>query len=270
MMIQMNVPKYLWSEAVMTVVYLINRMPSRILGMKSPAELLLGQREFKLPLRVFGCVCFVKDHRPSVGKLDPHAVKCIFVGYSSTQKGYKCWDPVGRKLFVSMDVTLREFEPYYTKKGDLEQFLEEFSSVNESDSRGGRMIVSIIVGITILRARLLEQFYHSILMMQVGQWLLLMRMKGMMLMTVKWWLLGQSHVPQIQVVRPMIRKKRPVTSNLLYIREGGLRIRGKKLSYHNHNTLGRKLSYHNHNMLTLQSQSSPQIPIHQTHRSQQK
>jgi hypothetical protein len=43
LMFQMNVPKYLWSEAVLTTMYLINCMPSRILGMKSPAELLLGQ-----------------------------------------------------------------------------------------------------------------------------------------------------------------------------------------------------------------------------------
>jgi hypothetical protein len=64
--------------------YLINCIPSRILGMKSPAELLLGQREFKLPPRVFGCVCFVRDHRPSVEKLDLQAMKCIFVRYSST------------------------------------------------------------------------------------------------------------------------------------------------------------------------------------------
>jgi len=41
-MFQMNVPKYLWSEAVLTAAYLINRMSSRILGMKSPTELLLG------------------------------------------------------------------------------------------------------------------------------------------------------------------------------------------------------------------------------------
>ena len=52
-------------------------------------------------------------------------------------KGYKCWDPVGKKLFVSMDVTFREFEPYYTKPWDLDPFLEEFSSVTESDSREG-------------------------------------------------------------------------------------------------------------------------------------
>ena len=92
-----------------------------------------------MPLRVFGCVCFVKDHRPSVGKLDPQAVKCVFVGYLSTQRGYKCWDPIGKRLFVSMDVTFREFEPYYTKQYDLDAFLEEFSSVIESDCREGRM-----------------------------------------------------------------------------------------------------------------------------------
>jgi hypothetical protein len=137
MMFQMNVPKYLWSEAVLTAAYLINHMPSRILGMKSPAELLLGQQDFKVPPKVFGCVCFVRDHRPLVGKLDPQAVKCVFVGYSSTQKGYKCWDPVGKKLFISMDVTFWEFEPYYTKPGDLDPFLEEFSSVTEGDSREG-------------------------------------------------------------------------------------------------------------------------------------
>jgi len=136
-MFQMNVPKYLWSEAVLTAVYLINRMPSRILGMKSPVELLMGRQEFKVPPKVFGCVCFVRDHRPSVGKLDPQAVKCIFVGYSSTQKGYKCWDPIGKRLFVSMDVTFRESEPYYTQPGDLDPLLEEFSSVTEDDCREG-------------------------------------------------------------------------------------------------------------------------------------
>jgi hypothetical protein len=44
LMFQMNVPIYLWSEAVLTVMHLfINYMPSRILGMKSPDELLFGQ-----------------------------------------------------------------------------------------------------------------------------------------------------------------------------------------------------------------------------------
>jgi hypothetical protein len=33
------------------------------------------------------------------------------VGYSGTQKGYVCWSPVERRLFVSMDVIFRENEP---------------------------------------------------------------------------------------------------------------------------------------------------------------
>ena len=42
LMFHMNIPKYLWSEAVMAAISLINRIPSRILDMKSPAKLLLG------------------------------------------------------------------------------------------------------------------------------------------------------------------------------------------------------------------------------------
>jgi len=64
-------------------------------------------------------VCFVRDHRPSVGKLDPRAVRCIFIDYASSQKGYQCWDLIGRKLYASMDVTFREHEPYYTTQVEV-------------------------------------------------------------------------------------------------------------------------------------------------------
>lgn len=66
----------------MMAAYLINRMPSRILRMKSPAELILRQWKFKVSPKVFGCVCFARDHQPAVGKLDPQTLKCIFIGYS--------------------------------------------------------------------------------------------------------------------------------------------------------------------------------------------
>ena len=118
-MFAMNVPKYLWSEAVMTAAYLMNRMPSRVLGYKTPIECLTGRTTYVVPPKVFGCTCFVKDYRPSVGKLDPRAVKCIFVGYSGKQKGYKCWCPSEKRMFVSMDVVFREHEPFYGGSVDL-------------------------------------------------------------------------------------------------------------------------------------------------------
>jgi hypothetical protein len=114
MMIFMNVPKHLWGRAVMTATQLINRMPSRVLEWQIPMEMLQKKEwEHSFSKGVWMCVFCQKDNKPTVGKLDPRAVKCIFMGYSGTQKGYVCWSPVERRLFVSMDVTFRENEPYY-------------------------------------------------------------------------------------------------------------------------------------------------------------
>ena len=38
---------------------------------------------------------------------------CVFMGYSPSQKGYRCWCPSEYQFFISMDVTFREHEPYY-------------------------------------------------------------------------------------------------------------------------------------------------------------
>ena len=113
-MFTMHAPKFLWGEVVKTTAYLINHMPSRILNFKTPIECLSGSNPFIVTPKVFGCVCFVHDYRNSVGKLDPHAVCCIFVGYSPTQKGYRCWCPAERRFSVSMDVTFRENESFYS------------------------------------------------------------------------------------------------------------------------------------------------------------
>lgn len=113
LMFKMNVPKFLWGEAVKTAAYLINRMPSRILNYRTPVECLSGVNSFIVPPKIFGCTCFVHDYRNATGKLDPRAIKCIFVGYSPTQKGYRCWSPSEKRFFVSMDVTFNEKEPFY-------------------------------------------------------------------------------------------------------------------------------------------------------------
>ena len=63
--------------------------------------------------RVFGCTAFVHVHNNNRGKLDPRAIKCIFVGYSSTQKGYKCYHPQAKRFFTSADVTFEEEKPFF-------------------------------------------------------------------------------------------------------------------------------------------------------------
>jgi hypothetical protein len=103
-MLKMNVPKGFWSYGVRTATYLVNRLPSRVLDFKSPLEVLQNKISDVSHIKVFGCTCFM--HLPAThrDKLDPRASKCIFLGYSTTKKGYKCYDLLLKKLYVSRDV----------------------------------------------------------------------------------------------------------------------------------------------------------------------
>jgi len=66
--------------------------------------------------RVFGCVCyvFIPDHLR--GKIDKKAVRCIFVGYDSQRKGWKCCDPLTGKCYTSRNVVFDEASSWWSSK----------------------------------------------------------------------------------------------------------------------------------------------------------
>ena len=91
---------------ILIACYLINRMPSYVLGDQVPHSLLFpNQPLFCLPLRVFGCTCFVHILTPDQNKLSTKATKCIFLGYSRLQCGYRCYSPDTHRYFIFVDVT---------------------------------------------------------------------------------------------------------------------------------------------------------------------
>ena len=109
----MHVPKHLWANAVSTACFLINRMPSSVLNWATPYHQLFPNNPlFPIDPKVFGCICFVRDVCPHVSKLYPKSLKCIFVGYSCVQKGYRCYCPTLRSYFVSTNVTFFETTPF--------------------------------------------------------------------------------------------------------------------------------------------------------------
>ncbi|KAM7509738.1 hypothetical protein LguiB_008613 [Lonicera macranthoides] len=114
LLFQMNVPKPFWADAVSTACFLINRMPSSVLHGETPYSVLFPNKSlFPIEPRIFGSICFVRDVRPQVTKLDPKSLKCVFLGYSRLQKGYRCYCPSLNKYLVSADVTFIEETPYF-------------------------------------------------------------------------------------------------------------------------------------------------------------
>ena len=88
-MIHMSISKYIWPDAVLSACHVINRMPSFDLDKISLFSCLFPNKpSFFMTSRVFGCTCFVQDLSPGLHKLSPTSIKCVFVGYYITQKGY--------------------------------------------------------------------------------------------------------------------------------------------------------------------------------------
>ncbi|RVW15111.1 Retrovirus-related Pol polyprotein from transposon TNT 1-94 [Vitis vinifera] len=110
-----NVPFRFWGDTVLTACYLINRMPSSVLHDQIPHFLLFpDQPLYFLPPRVFGCTCFVHILTPGQDKLSAKAMKCLFLGYSRLQKGYRCYSLETHRYFISADVTFFEDSPFFS------------------------------------------------------------------------------------------------------------------------------------------------------------
>ena len=70
----------MWGEGMKCAAYVNNKMPLSPNNMKSPYELMLGDKPNIKNLRVFGSICYVHIPDSQRSKLDPEARKCIFVG----------------------------------------------------------------------------------------------------------------------------------------------------------------------------------------------
>lgn len=125
-------PSNHWTDTVATAVYLLNRMPSKILQFRTPLQVLSTYVSvpsiLQIPICIFGRVAYVHLHKNQQTKLDPCAIKCLFLGYGVQQKGYRCYNPQTRRVYVTMDVTFVESELFYPTNSTLQRKL--LSEVN--------------------------------------------------------------------------------------------------------------------------------------------
>lgn len=87
-----NLPLSLWSEALKTAVYILNRVPTKAVP-KTPFELWNGWKPSLKHLHIWGCQVEVRVYNPQERKLDPKTVSGYFIGYAEHPKGYKFYCP---------------------------------------------------------------------------------------------------------------------------------------------------------------------------------
>jgi hypothetical protein len=103
-----SVPLCYWNDAFATACFLINRLPSRTIDMQTPLQRLLHESPDYTFFKVFGCACWPHIRQYNNHKLDFRSKKCVFLGYSSLHKGYKCLHVPSNRVFISRDVVFDE------------------------------------------------------------------------------------------------------------------------------------------------------------------
>lgn len=85
---------------------------------------------FKVSPRIFGSVCFICVYAHARSKLEPKALKCIFVGYPSSQEGYKCYHlfyVYGCDSFLVNPIS--SISDFFSEENKMEEKFDSFPAV---------------------------------------------------------------------------------------------------------------------------------------------
>ncbi|GKE34552.1 ribonuclease H-like domain-containing protein [Tanacetum coccineum] len=101
-----HIPPSYWVEALNMAAHLLNILPSTAINNEIPFTKLYNQTPTYEHLCVFGCLCY--PHVDVAHKLEPCSTPCIFLGYPSNHRGYRCLDLASNKIIISRHVRFDE------------------------------------------------------------------------------------------------------------------------------------------------------------------
>ncbi|KAG6531657.1 hypothetical protein ZIOFF_005473 [Zingiber officinale] len=125
-----HMPARFWGEAVRHAVYLLNRLPTKALGERTPFEAWMGRKPHLAHLKVFGCIAYAKNTTPHLKKLDERSSPMVYLGVEEGCKAHRLFDPRHNKLQVSRDVIFQENSEWTWNAGADKEDLPEFVVVN--------------------------------------------------------------------------------------------------------------------------------------------
>jgi hypothetical protein len=102
MLLDANLPKYLWAEAMHHAMWIRNRAPCRALDGKTPFEARHGRKPDMSGIIPFGTKAWVK--MVNAGKLEARSEPGYFVGYDDQSTGYRIYFPDKRTVKPEREV----------------------------------------------------------------------------------------------------------------------------------------------------------------------
>ncbi|KAG9451218.1 hypothetical protein H6P81_011183 [Aristolochia fimbriata] len=132
-----KLPKALWVDALKTVVYILNRVPTKAIP-KTPFELFKGWKPSLQHIRVWGCPSEVRVYNPQEKKMDPRTISGYFIGYPERSKGYRFYCPThSTRIVESGNAKFLELDSI---SGSI-QFQDTFFERDQPSTSSERMVI---------------------------------------------------------------------------------------------------------------------------------
>jgi hypothetical protein len=101
-------PGWFWGEVVSTIVFVLNRCPTKSVDSMTPFEAWHGKKPVLYHLRMFRCIVYIQNMVPHLRQLEDCGHKMIFIGYESGSKTYRTYNPVMKRVHVTRDMVFDE------------------------------------------------------------------------------------------------------------------------------------------------------------------
>ncbi|KAI3680197.1 hypothetical protein L2E82_50582 [Cichorium intybus] len=122
MLFHAHVPASFWVDAFSSATFIINRLPTKVLDNQSPFQVLYSRLPNYDNFRTFGCQVYPYLRDYSAHKLAPRSIPCIFLGYNSQYKGYKCYDPTSSRMYITRHARFNEAAFPFTNPANHSDF----------------------------------------------------------------------------------------------------------------------------------------------------
>ena len=109
MLLEASLPERFWADTVATVVYVLNRSPTKALTGKTPFEAWFGRRPILAQLRRSEYDAYLHIPDAQGTKLKPQAPLCMILGYvPNTMNQWRVWDGHQQKIVIGTNVRYNE------------------------------------------------------------------------------------------------------------------------------------------------------------------